>query len=220
MIALLLATEFELGNRVFEWEDFEGAKLSVLNEGLCLLITGAGLADTALSLSRLEKLKSNYGVSQFINIGIAGCLNEDLCEEAYIPGSFSFNTFSLGESPTKGFVENCYPKIDLYEGPHLATSAVPVWDQRTKQYLSELGADLVDMEAYLFAKWAKESDQDFYFLKFISDRASKESKEKFKTGAFKAIERISEGLCSLEALICESKEVDLGLIKKCFRISS
>lgn len=220
MIALLFATEFELGNKTFDWVDFDGLKISYLNQNICIIITGAGIADTALSLISLNNFRQKHESVKIINIGIAGCLNEALDHGAYMPGVFTFNTFSLGESPSEGFVESCYPQVKLYEGPVLVTSAVPVWDKVTKAFLSKSNADFVDMEAYLFAKWAKESSQEFYFVKIISDHASEESKEKFKIGAFKAIESISDGLSSLEALISASKEVDLESIKKCFRVDS
>ena len=218
MIALVFATEFELGDRHFEWEVFEGLKFTKLNDQLCIIITGAGVAKTALSLVALEKFRSLHKSIQFINIGIAGSLKDVGVSQAYMPGSFVFNTFSLVKSPTQGFVESCYPQVDLYQGPCLATSAVPVWDEGNHNHLIGLGAEIVDMEAYLFANWAKECEQEFYFIKLISDQASEESKESFKSGAIRAIESISKGLESLEALISSPKEVDLASIKKCFRV--
>ncbi|WDE96982.1 hypothetical protein PQO03_03280 [Lentisphaera profundi] len=220
MIALLIATEFELKNQNYVWEDFEGLAITYINDGLCAIIVGAGVAKVSLSLIPLTEFKEKNSEVIFINLGIAGNLADRNLAQAYMPGKFIFNTYASNESPTAGFIEACYPGINLYQGPTLATSAMPIWEARNKDFLSKKGAELVDMEAYILASWAKQYGLTVYFIKVISDLACEESKQNFEIGALRAIEIISHGIFELDALISASIEVNSCSIKKCFGIKS
>ena len=218
MLALVLATEFELGNQSLNWKQEFGLNLSFLSDDVCVVITGAGLAETALSLTGLDKFKQQYPSTIFVNVGIAGSLGEDEVGAVFMPGSFSFVASAKVESAVEGLVEKCYPKVKLREGVGAVTVPVPLWDKGFASTLANEGERLVDMESYLFAAWSFRNKNEFHFIKIISDRADQESKADFKLNVQIAINKISTALDTIKALISSSKRVDLAAVINCFGI--
>ena len=220
MLAIVVATEFELGDQDFVWREEFGLRLSYLSDDVCLIISGPGLAKTALALVGLEKFKQQYPNSQFVNIGIAGSLAQDEVGAVFMPGNFAFAASAKVESAMEGLVDSCYPQINLRNDETIATVPVPLWDKAFASLLADQGCRLVDMESYFFASWAQESEVEFYFIKVVSDRADQESKVDFKTNVRVAINKISVALDQLKALISSSKRVDLAAVINCFGINS
>ena len=177
---LFIASQFEAD---FFLDDYNQVDNNVYEKDCRIIVTGIGLVNTAISCTQFF---SDYGISEedeYINIGIAGAVNK-----AYTVGEIieakSFSVFNAADIPesSQSILELAYPKIG--NGTiSLASSPAPVWGKPSIDKLKELKVDLVDMEAYSFAKVCTEKGITFKVIKSVSDHLTKSSQNNFLKNA-------------------------------------
>ena len=218
MICLLIATAFEAGELVDQdqFNEISSPQKILLEESLCLIISGPGPVNAGLSLGLIQEVLGSHPKTHFINVGIAGSLvGADLLSIHY-PKQFSFDVGSPAESVSVGLMNQSYPMLASVEGAHLATVPAPLWDKSYGQLLAKRGADLVDMEGYVFARWAELNKTEMNFVKIISDNGDEDQRHLFMTNARRAVDSLAEGLKRLRSLISKQETVNLQELKKCF----
>ncbi len=124
-----------------------------------IAITGMGPYNTANFLKTIH-----HPISHILNIGLAGALKEELLAESI---------YSIGICSHHG--SNLAPLVLKNEGLHLATCDVP-------QYTTLLQDryDLVDMEGYSVAAFAKAHSIPCEIIKLISDHCTHMTAQKIR----------------------------------------
>ena len=186
MKTLIFATEFEAkpfiaGLQEIDKGHYEG-KYRVL-------ISGPGLVNMAAATSLALEQRENNSI---YNLGIAGAVSENLnTGDIILPDVFSVYSSTAVPEQSQSIWQQSYP--DIGSGDiKLLSSLHPVWNEKDKQKLKDLGADLLDMESYAFAKVCAEKGCDFKVIKAISDNLQKASQESFLKNAQKAINSLFE----------------------------
>jgi len=133
--------------------DFDNRKINVL-------ITGMGKKNTKKILSDVADYIEN-GV--IINIGTAGTLNNKF----QIGDWFSVNKIFLDDKVIE--IENC----NVFHTASILTSDSEITNEEIKQkHHKKYSADLVDMESFFIAEFAKQKNIPCYVVKMISDHAN------------------------------------------------
>ena len=218
MICLLVATSFEAGDLVDQSKEFDYPSKIVLNDRMILLLTGAGPVNAGLALGEMNDLLKTHPKIQFINVGIAGSLKKHDLLTVHFPTRFRFDCGAETQSASPGLLKSCYPDCDLFEGDRIVTVPAPLWNKQYGQVLASQGGDLVDMEAYVFARWAELNSASMRFVKIVSDRGDEDEQSDFMANARLAVKELSRGLKSLRELISKQDTVNLKQLKYCFGI--
>ena len=218
MICLIIATAFEAGGLIDQLQVDNSClpQKLILADGLSVILSGPGPVNAGLSLTLLQEVLESDPETHFINAGIAGSLSGDPLMSIHYPTQFSFDVGSPAESVSRGLMNQSYPLLDSVEGAHLVTVPAPLWDKKYGQELAERGCDLVDMEAYVFARWAELKKAQISFVKIISDNGNEDQKHLFMVNAKSAVVVLVEGLKCLRGLISKQETVNLQELKKCF----
>ena len=133
--------------------DFDNRKINVL-------ITGMGKKKTKPFLSAISDFIEN-GV--IINIGTAGALNYNL----KIGDWFSINKIFTDDKVIE--IENC----SAFHTASILTSDSEITSEGIKQkHHKKYSADLVDMESFYIAEFAKQKNMPCYAVKMVSDHAN------------------------------------------------
>lgn len=184
-MTLIIASSFEAEPFI---KDLKKVTEHIFEGKYRVVISGTGLVNMATATLRTA-LELNP--EKVINLGIAGAVNDNFSAGQIIKAE-KFNIFSSVDIPesSQNIWESSYPSIGRSNGASLYTSLHPVWNEQDKNKLKELNADLLDMEAYAFAKVCKEQQVDFEVIKAISDNLQKKSQAEFLTNAQKAIKEL------------------------------
>ena len=133
--------------------DFDNRKINVL-------ITGMGKKKTKKILSDVADFIEN-GV--IINIGTAGSLNNKL----QIGDWFSINKVFSDDKVIE--TDNC----NIFHTASILTSDSEITNEEIKQkHHKKYCADLVDMESFHIAEFAKQKNMPCYAVKMVSDHAN------------------------------------------------
>jgi len=133
-----------------------------------ILIIGMGLLEP---LIRLSNIKAN----ELINLGCAGALNPNLklFDPVNVKKVSLFLPKNLDTQELKTALK-VKPPIEIQKkGVHLATCSYPIKTDKTKQEAN--GYDLVDMEGYTIAYFAKKYSIPLTMIKVPSDFANEGS---------------------------------------------
>ena len=133
--------------------DFDNRKINVL-------ITGIGKIKTKKILSDVSDFIEN---GLIINIGIAGSLNNKL----QIGDWFSVNKIFSDDKVIE--TDNC----SVFHTASILTSDSEITNEEIKQkHHKKYSADLVDMESFYIAKFAKRKNMPCRIIKMVSDHAN------------------------------------------------
>jgi nucleoside phosphorylase len=185
MLTLIIASNFEAKPFI---KDLKKVAENIFEGDYRVIISGTGLVNMAAATVRTI---SELNFNKIINLGIAGAVNDHFTAGQVIKAK-KFNIFSSVDIPdsSQNIWENSYPSLGQSNDISLYTSLHPVWNEQDKNKLKELNADLLDMEAYAFAKVCNEHQVDFEVIKAISDSLHKKSQKEFLVNAQKAIEEL------------------------------
>ena len=142
--------------RTFEFNEFK----------VHIIITGIGHKCTKKKLSDVSDFIEN-GV--IINIGTAGALNNKF----QIGDWFSINKVFSDENMIE--IEHC----SAFHTASILTSVSEITDEKIKQkHHKKYSADLVDMEAFYIAEFAKQKKIPCKIIKMVSDHADEKTNKK------------------------------------------
>lgn len=185
MLTALMATKFEAAPFI---EDMKEVAENVYEGTFRIIISETGLVNMATSTA--------FAITEFrpkmmVNLGIAGAVSTTLTPGQVLRAT-RFSIFSTAEIPesSQSIWEGSYPDLDQGEGASLFTSLHPVWNEQDRKKLTALGADLVDMEGYAFAKTCQDHGINFEVIKAVSDNLQKKSQDDFLRNAGNAIESL------------------------------
>ena len=130
------------------------------NRQIHIIITGIGIKRTKKTLNAVADY---INTGTIINIGTAGALNNKF----QIGDWFSVNKIFSDDKVIE--IENC----SVFHTASILTSESEITNEEIKQkYHKKYYADLVDMESFYIAEFAKQKGIPCYVVKMISDHAN------------------------------------------------
>ncbi|WGD37417.1 purine-nucleoside phosphorylase [Lysinibacter sp. HNR] len=131
------------------------------------LVTGIGKVSAAITLTRTLEQAEPGAINAVVVLGTAGLLNNDKdINTVYQVTSAVQHDFSLGSATLSTAANVIVPDTAM-----IATGDVFLKDDAQRRLLREKGADLVDMETWVYAEVCRRFDLPIQVFKVPSDYA-------------------------------------------------